>query len=97
MLQSIRELDEKRLLKWLWWGIGIFVAILLLVSYLGGNHDYLSFHTGVWILICAFIPTFLVLVLMYVRADNKTRAKYNIRILLVLALFVIRYGWIHWR
>jgi hypothetical protein len=91
--QRLRELEEKKLLKWLWWHIGLFSAVFLLLGYLGGDHDYISYRTYVTILIASAIPGILILLLMYFRADRSTRAAYRVRALLVFGFFALKLLW----
>ncbi|MCM3676581.1 hypothetical protein M3699_22705 [Peribacillus simplex] len=93
MLKQIRALEDKQLLRCLWWNTGTFAVVFLLLCYLAGDHDYMSFQTAVMILIVVYIPGLLLMLAMYVKADAETRKAYNIRIGLVAAYGVITIVW----
>ncbi len=84
---------QKPLLHWLWWSIGFFAATVLVVGFLGGDRDYISFRAGVTVAVIAAIPLIGVTALMYIIADRETRRAYNLRLLLVALLIVIKYTW----
>lgn len=93
MLKWIRALEDKQLLRGVWWNTGIFAVVFLLLCYLGGDHDYVSFQFAVIILIIVYFPGLLLLLAMYIKADAETRRAYNIRIGLVAAGGVISIVW----
>ncbi|MFC0273698.1 hypothetical protein ACFFIX_20110 [Metabacillus herbersteinensis] len=72
MLKQIRALEDKQLLRGLWWNTGTFAVVFLLLCYLDGDHDYVSFQTAVVILIVVYIPGLLLMLAMYVKADAET-------------------------
>lgn len=93
MLKRIRELEDKQLLRGVWWNTGIFAVVFLILCYLAGDRDYVSFQTAVIILIVVYIPGLLLLLAMYVKADADTRKAYNMRIGLIAAAGVIIALW----
>lgn len=93
MLKRVRAMDDKQLLRGVWWNTGIFAVVFLIMCYLAGDHNYVSFQTAVIILIVVYIPGLLLLLAMYVKADAETRRAYNMRIGLVAAAGVILMAW----
>lgn len=93
MLKRIRALEEKQLLRGVWWNTGIFAVVFLVMCYLAGDHDYVSFQTAVIILIIVYIPGLFLMLAMYVKADAATRKAYNIRIGLVAAAGAMMAMW----
>ncbi|MFC4779541.1 hypothetical protein ACFO9Q_22405 [Paenibacillus sp. GCM10023252] len=93
MLRKIRALDDKQLLRGVWWNTGLFAVVFLLLSYLAGDHDYVSYSTAVIILIAVYIPGLILLLAMYLKADADTRRAYNLRIGLVAAAGILIAAW----
>ncbi|SEG61296.1 hypothetical protein [Paenibacillus sp. UNC499MF] len=90
-MKLLENVSEKKLANWLFIHTIIFFIGLLIVSYLGGDHDYISFRTGVIIAAVLYAPGLFLLIALYIRADRQTRKGYNLRLLLVLALVAAKY------
>ncbi|QJC50779.1 hypothetical protein HGI30_03825 [Paenibacillus albicereus] len=87
MIDRMKRMDEKKLTKAMLAANIFFIAGCFLIAYLGGNHDYIDFGTGVWLFLLFFLPAFAVMILMYIRGDAQTRRAYLIRIVLAVVVF----------
>ncbi|MGN7454056.1 hypothetical protein ACTHPH_04455 [Paenibacillus pasadenensis] len=87
MIEKIRRMDEKKLTKAMTAANIFFIAGCFLIAYLGGNHDYITFETGIWLFLLFFLPALAVMILMYIRGDAQTRRSYLIRIVLAVVVF----------
>jgi hypothetical protein len=89
----IERWKEKPLLQWLWWSIGLFVIVILVVGFLGGNRYAMSFPAGVILTVISALPLLGVTAILYIVADGETRRSYNFRLLLVALFIALKYVW----
>jgi len=96
-VKAIREyFTSKRQLNYLRISALIFVAAMLLTSYLNRHLGILSFKWGVIIVVISLIPALIITTINYILADGPERKQYRIRLYLGVIVFSIigylRYG-----
>ncbi|MVP01595.1 MULTISPECIES: hypothetical protein [Paenibacillus] len=91
-MNFLKDVSADRLGKWLGIYTLFFFLCGLVIAYLGGDHDYISYQTGVILGALLLLPGLFLLIALYIKADRQTRKGYNLRLLLVLALVAAKYA-----
>ncbi|MGV7118011.1 hypothetical protein PQ460_05430 [Paenibacillus sp. KACC 21273] len=97
MINLLREnFDDRKQKKYLNISVLIMMLSLFTVSYLNRHLGVLSYFWGVIIAGASFIPGILVIIAIYILADEPERKQYRIRLYLGVIVFSIigylRYG-----